>query len=113
MTKGIERALRILFGVLVAGAVIFCGVFAYYATTRLESAPLPLQFSLKPGSGLRSAANQMERAGALQHPDAFVIMGRLLGEAGNIKPGIYEIDRPLTPYELLRKITEGDVTQHA
>jgi UPF0755 protein len=77
------------------------------------AAQVPLQFSLKTGSGLRSAANQMERAGVLRHPDLFVLMGRLLGEAGNIKPGIYDIDEPLTPYELLRKITEGDVTQQA
>ncbi len=55
----------------------------------------------------------MERAGVLRNTDFFVIMGRLLGEAGNIKPGIYEIDSPITPYTLLRKITEGDVTQQA
>src|SRR5688572_7356136 len=113
MKKGVESPLRILFGTLVAVVVIFCGVFAYYATTVIDTAPLPLQFSLKPGSGLRSAANQMERAGALRHTGLFVIMGRLLGEAGNIKPGIYDIDKPVTPFDLLRKITEGDITQHA
>ncbi len=113
MKKGAERFLRALFGLSVAGAILFCGVFAYYATAEMATGPLPLQFSLKAGSGLRSAANQMERAGVLRHPDLFVVMGRLLGEAGNIKPGIYELDRPVTPYELLRKITEGDVTQHA
>ena len=113
MMKWVESFLRILFALSVTGAVVFFAGFAYYATSEAETGPLPLQFSLKAGSGLRSAANQMERAGALRHSDLFVIMGRLLGEAGNIKPGIYEIDSPLSPYELLRKITEGDVTQHA
>lgn len=113
MKKWAESFLRVLFALCVTGVVAFCGVFAYYATSEVATGPLPLQFSLKAGSGLRSAANQMERAGALRHSDLFVIMGRLLGEAGNIKPGIYEIDSPLTPYRLLRKITEGDVTQHA
>lgn len=113
MTRVIERALRILFGTLLAGVVIFCGAFAYYVMNNLDIAAVPLQFSLKPGSGLRSSAQQMERAGVLKHPERFVIMARLLGEASNIKPGIYEIDRPLTPYELLRRVTEGDVTQHA
>jgi UPF0755 protein len=113
MKKWAEGFLRVLFALCVTGAVAFCAGFAYYATSKVETGPLPLQFSLKAGSGLRSAANQMERAGALRHADLFVIMGRLLGEAGNIKPGIYEVDSPLTPYELLRKITEGDVTQHA
>jgi UPF0755 protein len=110
MMKGIERALRLLFGVLVAGAVIACGAFAWYANTEIEPATLPLQFSLRTGSGLRSAAQQMARAGALKHPERFVAMARLLGEAGNIKAGNYEIDARITPYRLLTKITQGDVT---
>ncbi len=110
MKTGVDNPLRILFGALVAGAVIFCGGFAYYALTRLETAHLPLQFSLKAGSGLRSAAQQMERAGVLRHPELFVVMARLLGEAGNIKAGNYEIEAPLTPYVLLAKITQGEVT---
>jgi len=113
MKKWAEAFLRVVFALCFTGVVAFCGVFAYYATSELATGPLPLQFSLKAGSGLRSAASQMERAGVLRHSDLFVIMGRLLGEAGNIKPGIYEIDGPLTPYQLLRKITEGDVTQLA
>jgi len=113
MKKWVELPLRVVFGLCIAGVIAFCSVLAYYATADLASAPLPIQFSLKAGSGLRSAANQMARAGVLQHTDLFVIMGRLLGEAGNIKPGIYDIDKPVTPYDLLRKITEGDVTQHA
>jgi UPF0755 protein len=113
MMKGADRWLRALFAVCVTAAILFCGAFAYYATMQLPTGPLPLQFSLQQGSGLRSAANQMERAGVLRHPQLFVVMARLLGEAGNIKPGIYEIDEATTPYGLLRKITEGDVTQHA
>jgi UPF0755 protein len=111
MTKGIDRLLRLLFGLCVAGVVIVGGAFLYYATLEVAPGTLPLQFSLKAGSSLRSAAAQMERAGVLRHPDAFVLMGRLLGEAGNIRAGIYEVNEPIAPYALLRKITEGDVTQ--
>src|SRR5690349_15892315 len=112
MKKWVEAFLRVVFVLATVGSIGFCCAFAYYATSEM-AATVPLQFSLKNGSGLRSAANQMERAGVLRHADLFVIMGRLLGEAGNIKPGIYDIDEPLTPYQLLRKITEGDVTQQA
>jgi len=113
MKKWAEGFLRALLVLCVTTVVVFCSAFAYYATSEMAPGPLPLQFSLKGGSGLRSAASQMERAGVLLHSDLFVIMGRLLGESGNIKPGIYEIHSPLTPYQLLRKITEGDVTQLA
>jgi len=113
MKKWAEGFLRVLFVLCVSGTLIFFSVFAYYANSELAMGPLPIQFSLKAGSGLRSAAAQMERAGVLRRSDLFVVMGRLLGEAGNIKPGTYEIDSPITPYELLRRITEGDVTQQA
>jgi UPF0755 protein len=46
----------------------------------------------------------------LRHPELFVLLGRLTGDAANLKAGIYEIDRPVTPVELLRKITSGDYT---
>lgn len=103
--------LRALLGAAMAGAILFCGALGWYATSELESAPLPLQFSLKPGSSLRGAAQQMERAGVLRNPERFVMLARLLGEAGNIKAGNYEISGPVTPYRLLQKIVEGDVTQ--
>jgi UPF0755 protein len=108
-----ERLLRAVFVTALAGVVTFCGAFAWYATAELATAPLPLQFDLRPGSSLRSAARQMKRAGVLQHARPFVAMARLLGEAGNIKAGNYEISEPVTPYRLLRKITAGEVTQVA
>jgi UPF0755 protein len=113
MKKGADRLLRVVFGLCVAGIAIVFGAFIYYATSEIATDPLPLQFSVKAGSSLRSAAAQMQGAGVLRHPGAFVLMGRVLGEAGNIKAGIYEINRPVSPYGLLRRITEGDVTQQA
>ena len=114
MTKQkIERLLRVWFGAAVAGVALFCGAFAYYATTELDTKPLPLQFDLKPGSSLRGATQQMEQAGIVREPAYFVLMARLLGKAGNLKAGNYEINEPVTPYRLLRKITRGEVTQSA
>jgi len=62
---------------------------------------------------LRGAAQDMERAGVLRDPERFIAMARLLGEAGNIKAGNYELTEPVTPYQLLQKVTQGDVTQVA
>jgi UPF0755 protein len=112
-SQTIERLLRAVFVTALTGVILFCGAFAWYATAELPTAPLPLQFDLRPGSSLRSTAKQMKRAGVLQHARPFVGMARLLGEAGNIKAGNYEINEPVTPYRLLRKITAGEVTQVA
>ncbi|MBI3044391.1 MAG: endolytic transglycosylase MltG [Betaproteobacteria bacterium] len=111
MTKRVERILRVLFGASVAAIIITAGAFTYYAAGEIEIGPTPVQFSLRKGSSLRSAAQQMEGAGMLQHPALFIAMARMLGEAGNIKAGIYEVSGRVSPYQLLLKITEGDVTQ--
>jgi UPF0755 protein len=111
--KGFERLLKALVGFSIAAVVVFCGAFLLYAHTTQPAGPLPIQFSLQQGGSLRSAAREMERAGVLRHPRVFVAMARLLGEAGNIKSGTYQIIEATTPYELLQMITEGDVTQHA
>lgn len=110
MNRGFERGLWGMLVALVTTVAIAGGAFLLYATTEIETRSLPLQFDLEPGRSLRSAAMRMERAGALRHPELFVTMARLLGEAGNIKAGSYEIERPITPYRLLAKITQGDVT---
>lgn len=103
--------LRALLGAVVAAAVVIGGAFVAYATIELETAPLPLQFDLRPGSTLRAAAQEMERAGVLRAPARFILLARLLGEAKSIKAGSYEVSEPVTPYRLLQKIVQGEVTQ--
>lgn len=108
-----ERLLRTAFGAALAGVILASGGFAWYAATELPAGVLPLQFDIQPGSSLRIAARQMKRAGVLRHARPFIVMARLLGEAGNIKAGNYEITEPVTPYRLLSKVTAGEVTQVA
>ncbi|MGH8661953.1 MAG: endolytic transglycosylase MltG [Burkholderiales bacterium] len=107
------QVLRALLGAAAAAALLFASAFAWYATAEITTAPLPLQFSIKPGSTLRGAAREMEQAGVLRRPALFVLMARLLGEARTIKAGNYELGEPVTPYHLLQKIVHGDVTQAA
>ena len=111
LSRRTNRYLRVLLGAGVAAGVLFASVLAWYATAPFTPAPLPLQFDLKAGTTLRGAAQQMERTGALRHPAVFVLMVRLLGKAGTIKAGNYELTEPVTPYRLLQKVVDGDVTQ--
>jgi UPF0755 protein len=99
-----------LFVAAVVGAAWICAAFAYYALSEMKVPALPAQFSIKKGSSLKSAASQMAAAGVLQRPELFVLMGRLMGKATSLKAGFYELDRPVAPLDLLRKITQGDYT---
>jgi UPF0755 protein len=110
-SRRIHGVLRVLLGTCVAIAVLLATAFTWYATREVADAPLPLQFGIKPGSSLRSAALEMERAGALREPAIFIVMARLLGETRSIKAGNYELTEPVSPYRLLQKVVQGDVTQ--
>jgi UPF0755 protein len=111
MKKATKRWLWFLVMLPLACSAVAVGWLAYYAYRPLQPAQTPLQFSLKAGSSLKSAAQQMANAGVLDDPAQFVMLARLMGEAGNIKAGNYEVEKPITPLRLLRKITEGDYTE--
>jgi UPF0755 protein len=111
MKKAPERHLKYL--LLAAAAAVFSAVawLALYAHTEFRPALIPLQFDLKAGSSLKKAAQQMATAGVLRNAAPFVILARLLGAAGKVKAGNYEVTGPISPLALLRKVTEGDYTQ--
>lgn len=111
MRKKTKRWLWTIVLLPAAGIALAAAAIAFYAYSPLNPAQSPLQFSLKKGSSLRSAAQQMADAGVLAKPVLFVAFARLMGKAASIKAGNYEVESPITPLSLLRKITEGDYTE--
>ncbi len=103
--------LKRLFGSLVLVAVIMVAVAGYYVTRPYTPASLPLDFSLHPGSSLKSAATQLQQAGALEDAQVFVLVGRILGLSSKIKYGNYQLSKPVSMHELLEIISKGRVAQ--
>ena len=58
MREWAESFLRVLFVLCVVVSVGFCGGFAYYATSKMKGATLPLQFSLKSGKIGRASCRE-------------------------------------------------------
>jgi len=83
----------------------------WYAFSPVTLRSDPADFSVKPGSSLRSATRQMVEAGVELNAWQFNLLGRVSGRAGTIKAGSYEVGRGITPLSLLDKLTAGDVTQ--
>jgi UPF0755 protein len=113
MSPTTKKRLRRVADLLGLAILLLCGSMAYYLTTAVTPPRTPLQLELRKGSTLTAVARQLADAGILSHPELFVLLGRVLGKAGSVKAGNYEVERPLTPLDLLRKITEGDYTQVA
>jgi UPF0755 protein len=92
-------------------ALIAAGGLAWYGTQPLRIEPLPKSINVLPGTHLRSLSVMLEREGVVGNAQAFWLLGRVLGKGGDLKVGVYRIDRPLSPLELYSKIERGDVSQ--
>jgi UPF0755 protein len=102
--------LRLLsFAFLVAMAI--AGWLAWFAFSPVSMVKSPLEFEIRTGSGLRTAAGDIAKAGVEFPSWQFSWLGRFTGRAGDIKAGSYEVSHGATPWDILKKITRGDVTQ--
>lgn len=101
-----ELLLWLLFVLVVLG-----GLFTYYARTPIPLERLPFVFQLKPGSSLKSAAHQIKQAGGLNNEWLFILLGRGMRKATQIKPGNYQLEHEVTPLKLLTIISRGQVEQ--
>src|SRR2546422_7596326 len=103
----LKTALALILLVVLAAA----GYGAWYALSPLSVSKLPVEVEVPLGTGFRAAVDQLERAGIAIHRREFELLARVLGQDRDIKAGSYEIAVPLTPVELLDKLTRGDVAQ--
>ena len=60
---------------------------------------------------MTSVANQLADAGVLDDARLFILLSRIKGLASSVKAGDYEFAEPITPLELLNRITKGDISQ--
>lgn len=70
-----------------------------------------VEFTVVPGSSLRSAAREIAAAGVAVEPWVLIVLARVIGVEASIKAGSYQIARGITLLELLKKLTRGDFTQ--
>ena len=110
MRTAIRNGLRRAAILLALAIAIACGGVGYYLTAAVAPPQTPLQFDVRKGSTLTAVSRQLADAGVLNYPALFVLLGRALDKAAGVKAGNYEIEAPITPLQLLRKITEGDYT---
>jgi UPF0755 protein len=102
--------MRRLFAFVVLVVMLGGGTLGYYALRPLSLPATPFEFELKQGSSLKGMARDLRDAGLLQQDWAFVWLVRLLGKAGEVQAGSYALTQPVSPLELARIITQGEVS---
>lgn len=102
--------IRRLFISILILALLVAVSLGYYALKPLPLSSTPFEFTLKPGSSLKSMARDMQQAGLLAQDWEFVWMVRLLGKSSQLKAGVYMLEKPVSPLELLEIISSGQVS---
>ena len=102
------KTLLALVALAVAAAI---GYAFWYVGTPVPIARYPVEVEIPRGAGFRSAMEQLEKSGVGVRRHEFELLARTLGKVRNVKAGSYEIATPVTPVQLLEKLTRGDVTQ--
>lgn len=83
----------------------------WFALTPVAIPETTVDFSIVPGSGLRSATRQIRDAGVDIRPWQFNLIARITRSQTTIKAGSYQLAEGTTPWQLLKKITSGDFSQ--
>ena len=106
-----RKVLSRLFVFLVVVCVLLSALFASVLLTPISLERTTVDFTITPGSSLRTATREIAAAGVELDPWALILLARMLGVESSIKAGSYEITHGVTPLQLLRKLTRGDFTQ--
>ena len=103
-----KRVLTIFAGLACIAAVASAGWFYVFANHPLPLASTPFEFTVRPGSSLKSLSRQLADAGLLPDGQSLWLLGRVT-QTTAIQAGNYRLDKPVTPLELLQKLNDGDV----
>lgn len=106
--------LRLIKRLIFLGLILIAAVgggFYWLVTSPLTLNSEQVDFQITPGNGMRAAAGEIVSAGVALDPWILIVLGKILRVEASIKAGSYEISRGVTPLELLKKLTRGDVTQ--
>jgi len=103
--------LKTFLTLVVLALAALAGYAAWYLGTPVTVSQYPVEVEIPRGAGFRAALVELERSGVTMRRYEFELLARAAGKVRNVKAGSYEISQPVTPIQLLDKLTRGDVTQ--
>lgn len=106
-----KRLLRISLFVLVTVAAGLSAWLMHYAKTPLNLSPNAQEVTIKPGSSLRSIANQLVAQGVIKQAWPFIALAKLLHKEAELQAGDYTLNKNVTPYQLLLSLNHGKAMQ--
>ena len=84
---------------------------AYFASKVVDVPANARTFNVDHGRSLHSVSEQFAQVGLISDHWSFLVFARLMGAAGDIKAGSYQVGEQIAPYRLLEKIVRGEFAQ--
>jgi UPF0755 protein len=111
MSKSVRWLIRLLIAALTgaASAIAAAAWWGWQYTVPMQT-PV-VDYTIDAGSTPRQIAQAMQAAGIDIHPGAFAWLARLSGRDKLLKAGAYEARLGDTPWKLLERMANGDMTQ--
>jgi UPF0755 protein len=96
-------------------ALALCGAaaFVFWAQQPILSGSAPLPFSIRAGSGVSSAAQQISDAGVPLNGTLFELLVRASRQGARLKAGNYELKPGTTPWRLVEQLARGEFAQES
>jgi UPF0755 protein len=99
---------------IIGVSIVFAGAIAFWARQPIISADQsPIEFTIKSGSGVRGATQQIANAGVPVQPVLLEILARATGRGTRMKAGSYELKPGATPLNLINQLARGEFAQEA
>ncbi|MET0984461.1 MAG: endolytic transglycosylase MltG [Steroidobacteraceae bacterium] len=106
--------LVVAFGVLLVIAVIASGAYAQrWLNESLPTLQDPVAYELPKGKSMRALAQDLAARGIVDRPRVWELWARYTGDANKLRAGEYALTPGLTPVQLLKLFTSGEVILHS
>lgn len=115
--KPARRWSVMVLGIVAVWIIVACIVVTLnYFSFRSSTISLPaegMEYQLKPGTSMSGLAKELVDLGVINHQRFLVLLGREQGFARHLQAGEYQLTGTMTPLDMLRKFSEGDVKLHS
>ena len=101
------KILRFIFTIF----ILFFAWMIYFAYMPIQLKNESVDFDIEAGSRFRGVSKQLVDQSVLKEPVSFELLARALGQASDLKAGIYVIKTGTNALELLDQITSGSTKQ--
>ena len=102
-----RAVLKVILGIIPLCLLLGIALVLFYLQPVTSSGVVDV--NIPKGSSLKNVSKILQDSGVIKNAIAFEIFVRIKGEDRGIKAGLYELQLPILPSDLLKKLVKGDV----